>query len=531
MFARPLALLMFLAWGAYCLNASVLPLQRYWYASSAAVLVLAVVILVQNSQHMVAPLLLGYDNSAHIPGLSQVYRHSGFLYSGNLPELFTFSNYRNGYPPLQSGTWAFVMSIVHVRISGGYEVLNFFGFFFFGTALLIISLITRQWIMGLSRWFTGGFRTTLAVLVGLLIAFSQASYIFWLGYPPFLWACGIIIAIIGLITETENKSHRVFLALLGLTLVNYSYPLLSPVLVLVSVSELLKMSKTDFIYCWVRRKVISMIGLLTGALNVAVVLKSLNVRHFVMDTGGIQPIAIRNLLPILAIVISMSIVYRYSRTSLPVFVIAFLSSCANFAVLGILSQRDQGSVTYYPQKAGYLVLILGFACMGSMLGGSSRFIKPRHNQIFHVIATAAIFATLWFSVTATSDPNYAKYGFPSTTVIWDQLKHNRPNPNRDCLIHAMDITSDLNSNSNKQTILFLQDDLNTRWINGVRGRLTSATYSLSIPLGQGNQTLQEILKSWFIQYPQARLLILAPESPAGLEEWSDKIEYRQFVCV
>jgi hypothetical protein len=94
----------------------------------------------------------------------------------------------------------------------------------------------------------------------------------------------------------------------------------------------------------------------------------------------------------------------------------------------------------------------------------------------------------------------------------------------------MDLTSDLNTNSNLQTILYLNDDSGTRWINGVRGRLTEATYSLSIPVGQGKQTLPEILEGWFVLYPKARLLILAPEPPVGLEKWGGKIEYRHFAC-
>jgi hypothetical protein len=78
--------------------------------------------------------------------------------------------------------------------------------------------------------------------------------------------------------------------------------------------------------------------------------------------------------------------------------------------------------------------------------------------------------------------------------------------------------------------LYLLDDLNTRWINGVRGRLTDATYSLSIPVGQGTQTLPEILEGWFKQFPFAQLLILSPEPPTGLDKWGDKIDYRQFSC-
>ena len=529
-FARPLALLMFLAWGTYCLNSDVKPTHRYLSLSSITVLVLTVVIYFQNSRHMIAPLLWGYDNSAHIPALSQVYRHGGFLYSGNLPDLFTFSNYANGYPPLHSGTWAFIMSVVNVRISGGYEILNFYGFFFFGTALLIISLIAHQWVTGLSRWFEGRSQSIVFLVITVLIAFSQASYIFWLGYPPFLWTCGIIIAISEIIGKSKIQSQRVIICLLGLTLVNYSYPLLSPVLVLLLISELLKMSKSDFLYSWKQRKIFALIGLLAAALNIAVVLKSLNVRHYLYDNGGIQPIAIRNLIPILAIVIIMSFVFKYSLKSMPVISIAFLASTINFGVLAVLSQRDQGSVSYYPQKAGYLALILGFASMGKMLSGSSRLSKPRFANCVHLVIAASAISALWFSVRATSDLNYAKYGFMSTSMAWDQLKQNPPNAGRDCFVNAMDITSDLKSNANKQTILFMQDDLSTRWINGVRGRLTDATYSLSIPVGQGNQTLPEILESWFVQYPQAHLLILAPELPVGLEKWSDKIEFRQFNC-
>ena len=95
----------------------------------------------------------------------------------------------------------------------------------------------------------------------------------------------------------------------------------------------------------------------------------------------------------------------------------------------------------------------------------------------------------------------------------------------------MEITADLNSNSSTKTILYLQDDLSTRWINGVRGRLTDATYSLSIPVGQAFQSLTEILDTWFGLYPRVRLVVLAPEPPLGLEKWGNKIEYRQFNCV
>lgn len=531
LFARPAALLMFFLWGVHCLYTKNDDRRIGISYAGVVVLLLALVIFVQDSEHMISPLLWGYDNSAHVPALSQVFRHGGFLYSGSIPDLFTFGNYVHGYPPLQSSTWAFVMSITNIKLRGGYEILNYFGFFIFGTALLIISFIADMWTAGLARFVAGVYKKLLFLLVAILIAFSQASYIFWLGYPPFLWTCGIIIAIVRLIENLPNQSHRVLMGLLGLTLVNYSYPLLSPVLVLVLLFELSKLSRSDYAYFWTSRKIVFPFTLLVGALNVAVVLKSLNVRHYLNDDGGIQPIELRNLIPIVAIVIVMGFFYRYSLKSLPLIVFTFLASTINFGALAILSQRDQGSVSYYPQKAGYLPLILGFAAMGSMLAGSPRFVKSKPRNFVHLITAASAIAALWFSVSATTDPNYAKYGYVSTNVAWDQLRQNPPNPGRDCFVHAMEITSDLDSNSSKQTILFLQDDLSTRWINGVRGRLTDATYSLSIPVGQGTRTMPEILEGWFIQYPNARLMILAPEPPIGLEQWSDRIEYRKFACL
>jgi hypothetical protein len=528
--SRPLALAMFFAWGVYCLNSNQNTLRRHWSIPSIATLVLSVVIYLQDSHHMVAPLLMGYDNSAHVPALSQVYRHSGFLYSGSLPELFTFGNYVRGYPPLQSATSAFIMSIGNVKISGGYEILNYFGFFYFGLALLIVSLVTKYWINGSSRLLNSQYRIVGWIAIGLLVMFSQASYIFWLGFPPFLFACGITVAIVKITNGLKEQSHRVLVGVLGITLVNYSYPLLSPVLVLILLFELMKLTKEDLNYLWSHRKYVAPFILMTVVLNIAVVLKSLNVRHYFNDGGGIQPIEMRNLLPIFVLVVLVLFFSWESFKSLPVVVIAFIASCVNFGILAVFSQLDQGSISYYPQKAGYLALILGFAALGNSFDKIPRFQKPFNTKTFNLLTVLLSVGTLWFSVETTSNPTYAKYGFVSTSTVWDQVKNKTPNPGRSCFLRAMDITADLNSNSDYRTILYLQDDLGTRWINGIRGRLTDATYSISIPVGQGTQTLPEVLHGWFNQYPLARLLILAPEPPPGLDEWSDKIEFRQFAC-
>ena len=78
-FARPTAFLMFLGWGIYCLRTPINATQRVGSMLGIAVLALSIIIHIQDSHHMATLLLWGYDNSAHIPGLSQVYRHAGFL--------------------------------------------------------------------------------------------------------------------------------------------------------------------------------------------------------------------------------------------------------------------------------------------------------------------------------------------------------------------------------------------------------------------------------------------------------------------
>ena len=528
--SRPSAVLIILCWGAFCFGNTKKLKVRIFRPSTLIIGVLTIVIFLQSNYGLISPLLWGYDNSAHIPALSQVYRHGGFIYSGQLPPNFTFSNYVNGYPPLQQGTWSFLMSIANVQMSGGYEVLRYFSFFYFGTGLLTASLVAAEWsqVNFLKKNVISN--KIFVLIIALLVAFSQISYVFWMGFPPFLWTCCIILAIVKLITNESNQSYRVMLGGVGLTLVNYSYPLLSPVLVLIILLELAKMSRADFIYCWTKRYVVGAAGLTIIVLNVAVVLKSLNVRHYVDDDGGIQPIEIRNVLAIFIVILILIGISRYSLKTLPLIVIAFFASTMNFAALALLSQRDLGYVSYYPAKAGYLALILGFTCIGSMLNGSLRFKKPLVIKLFQVITTVLSISVIWFSVSATSNPNYAKYGFVSTSMVWNEIKLNPGNPGRDCFLQAMDLTSDLNLNADDRTILFQMEDVNTRWINGVRGRLIDATYSLSIPVGQAKQTLPEILEWWTVQFPNVRILILAAEPPIGLEKWSDRIEYRHFSC-
>jgi hypothetical protein len=360
--------------------------------------------------------------------------------------------------------------------------------------------------------------------VALLVTFSQISYVFWMGFPPFLWTCCIILAIVKVITDEKIQSRRVMIGIFGLTLVNYSYPLLSPVLIFVLVFELIKMSKNDYLFVWTHKKIMSVLVLIATVLNVAVVMKSLNVRHYVDDEGGIQPIDVKNFFLLVSVVTMLVIFSRLTLRTMPLIVFTFYASLINFGALALISKRSVGYVSYYPVKAGYLVIILGIAS----LGGIIRFVPKIYGRgLIHFLTILLAVGVLCFYNTNASS---SKLDFTSTQSAWKHLFHNSKDQNRECFLHAMDTTSDLNLNADNRTILFQQHDLNTRWINGIRGRLIDATYSLAIPVGQAKQSLPEILEWWTVQFPNVRILILAAEPPTGLEKWSDKIEYRHFAC-
>lgn len=528
-FAKPLAIILVFAWFVHCFRDK----QFVSYASLLrtifAIFPLAIFVTVQTEYQLINPLLRGYDNSAHLPALSQVFRHGGFIYSGNLPKDFTFSNYVNGYPPLQQSSWAFVMSLSNIQLLGGYELIRYFCFFFFGTGILAVTLILSKWssipVVNNKPLLKTAILTSLFVLLSL----SSANFILWQGFPPFLWACCIILATLNLIELQHNSVQQILIGLIGVTLVNYSYPLISPALLLVVLYEVTKLSKADISYIRTYQMRISALVLAGVAVNIPVVIKTLNVKDYLNDDGGIQPVDLLVLTLLFITVSFLLFLYRTRLNRISLHAIAFFSSIFVFAVFAFISKIESGYVSYYPAKAGYLALILGFASLGAIQIQEPT--RSGHGFRMTTIRFAAVctFAVMLVSVGRTLN---IKNEPASTHMIITDLIDAQPDPNPTtlCVQEAMKITSDLISYERNVQILYLQDDLLTRWINGVRGRLIDATYSLSISVGQGQQTLPEILDWWTVQYPDVELVILAPTMPDGLEPWIGRIEHRTFNC-
>ena len=528
--ARPLATLLFLSWAIYCYAGRPENSPLRISLSSCLVLTTSVLITIASYNQIVTPLLWGYDNSAHVPALSQVYRHHGFLYSGDLPARFSFSNYINGYPPLTTSTWAFLMSVANIRLKGGYEITKFYSFFYFGSGFLLVFLIAKNWTLKFSTSAKKIGSGLLVALVVFLISFSQISFVFWAGFPPFIWACCLILAFLILIGKQSNPLHRVALSALGLTLVNYSYPLLSPTLLTALLFEIAKLNKFDWSNIWGRkRSIVPLIGLAAG-LNLAVVLKSLNVVSYIDDVGGIQPIVYLNLLAISCVILLGLVIFKLSVRELPIQIVGFVGSGASFVILAVFSKQSQGLISYYPQKVGYLTLMLGFASLGSILGASRRLLINQWQTIQRFSFLFLSLTAIWFSWQNATNPKYAKFGFTSSSSVLNRVQNPMDDPYTSCFQDAMKLTEDLNSNADPTTIVLLRDDLRTRWINGVRGRLTDETYSISIPMGSSSLSDQSIIIDWLQMYPNSRILIMSSKMPAGVTNYADRISYREFNC-
>lgn len=532
-FGNLIPIALFLIWGVFCIRGETS--RRLPNVPIAGFLCIAVAVLVGNLStfKLITPLIWGYDNNGHIPALSAIYRHHGFIYSGTVSQYLTNTMFANGYPVGQSGTWAFVMSIVNFDISGGYEIVNVYMYFVALMTAYLVFVITRSFIPTRllnerqhHKIFLG------SIMVAIPILLSQASALIWSGFPPFVWGCILIFSILRISKLTHGVVNRLLLSGLCLVLVSYTYPLLSPVPLTSLLFLFIGIRRSDFQE--IRSNLRRLIGgavIATVAL-ILVIQKSLVVRNWVFNSGGIQPVEIFTILAIMFVVISSVVIRRFNFRNIPDELIVFVASTINFAVLSWTSINAQNEISYYPQKAGYLALTSGFVALGTVINLPSRFRVAFVRRITTSLQIIVVIGILLYSVSLARRPQHD--GIVYTRDVIEQVRNYQPSAFNECLNRAVDITSDLQTIDNKQILMIVQDgynnDLLTRWINGIRGRLNDPTYSLSIPQGQSALSVQDIIITALKLYIDTRVVIIAPQIPNGLQTWSDRIEFRYLDC-
>ena len=530
---RFLAPILFLFWCIYCLTSTKTQFKFKIRISGLLCVGFTFLIAILPIRKILSPLLWGYDNSGHVPALAAIYHHGGFIYSGRVPELFTSNMFKGGYPVGQSTSWAFVMSIVNVPVTGGYEIVRFFALFMLLMGIYLIYILTNALF---PRALLGTNRKISALIISIFLAsaviFSQVGTIFWYGYPPFVWACILIFSISKISESTNSLQHKILLDILCLVLVTYAYPILSPVPLISLLFTLCKIRTSDFLAITKKPSSLLICGGVGIVLIILVTLKSLVIRHWVFNQAWIEPVDNRTILTIVILMAAMASTSKLNHRNIPNSIVIFGASTLNYALLAYFSSQATNEITYYPQKAGYLALMSGFIALGTSINLPIASRGRIAIRVRSLLVTTLAFGILLYSASISFQPN--KFGAPTTRAIINYVKDNQTNKSWSCLYRAMDLTSDLNTIDNTQTLVLIQEgidkDLMTRWINGMRGQLNDPTYSLAIPIGQNQQSLKQIFTFWFKLYTKSKVVILAPEIPEGLGEWSDRIEFRYLDC-
>jgi hypothetical protein len=524
---------LFLLWGIYCLGSAERQFKYKLRISGILCVGLTFLIAILPIRKILAPLLWGYDNSGHVPALAAIYHHGGFIYSGRVPELFTSDMFKGGYPVGQSTSWAFIMSIVNIPLTGGYEIVRFFSLFMLLMGSYLVYILTRALF---PRTLFGTDQKIFALLISIFLAsaiiFSQVGTIFWYGYPPFIWACILIFSFSKISESTNSLTHKIMLDILGLVLVTYAYPILSPVPLISLLFTLSKIRTSDFPATTKKLPsllICSGVGLI---LIILVVLKSLVIRHWIYSQAWIEPVNNKTIIAILISVIAITSTLRLNYKAVPNSIVIFIASTINYVILAYYSSQAKSEITYYPQKAGFLALMSGVIALGAVINLPIKFKNLMALRGRALLLSFLALGILLYSANLSFQPN--KFGAPTTYTIINYLRNNQSNNSWSCLNRAMDLTSDLNSIDNTQTFVLIQkdidNDLTTRWLNGARGQLNDPTFSLAIPIGQNQQPLEQIFDFWFKLYTKSKVVILAPQIPDGLGAWSDRIEFRYLDC-
>jgi len=516
-------------WVAYCVVSAEHKPRRAPSTAALLTLGLTIVIACIDRNRVFFLLSYGYDNSANIPALAHTLRHHGFVYSGSNPADFTFINYLNGYPPLQASTWALIMSAAGVKLSGGYEILHYFAYFQFLFGFLLSGLVLRIWVgkPGTNSWIRVNAVTRALSLI--FVACSQISFIFWMGFSSLIFGCVIVLATLAWCQSLENHVGKFLTVLLGLTILNYSYPLLSPTLALAAIG-LLVVKRALLLEAMRQNRIpFTLLVSIVFATNYPVVKKTLALSSIIDDAGGIKPVSIWFLCLLVAICVAAYFLAPSKGEIDLALVLALVGSQFTFAALAILSRFERGYVSYYPQKTGYLALLIAFAFLGRIEVLHGNTVRSTHKRFLRVFTPVAI-SVLITSTLLTRTTSGVQFGFPSTLSVINDVQTGARDASVSCLQDAMRITEDIQDLNDREVILFSTDDLSTRWINAVRGRLSDATYSLAIPLDDDMDIVKHI-SDWLTQFPQTTLIILHG-SESRLEGIThSRISQRELACL
>jgi len=526
-YSNPFAFLIMSLLIVYCLKTAPTKERRITPIYLISSVLLGLFCQFSTWSRLLASLLWGYDNNANISSFAQTYRHGGFLFSGSLPPLFSFSNYYNGYPPLQAGSWSFLLASINTQLTiGSEELIRYFCFFLFGTMLTLCSIFIKN-VQAMP------FQNSVLMFLyrsGIfsLVFFSQIGFIFWAGFSSFLWAMTTLVAYLSLASNQKSHKLRVIVCILGSLITFYSYQLLAPIAITVLLFEVCRSGKQQFhelIQSWR----VWLIGSVSLALMVVFLLKSLNTTDYVFFAGGIEPLALIPLIGTVSIIALTFVFFRSQYGAYTVQISAFTAAVFLYAVLAFISKNHQDYVSYYPEKVGYSALLLGFFALFP-----TNLLPPRNFVATFIKPTRLFFGFLVLVPLILSFNNTdSKYGYFASSDAIENFDVQVPF--EICLIQAITFDHNLDAILPERTSLLLvqnfDSDLMTRWLNSINGLLSDATYSISIPHSNTTELNLDAVRIWLAQFPTSRLTVMAAEEPVNLSTLGPRVDFQPFVCL
>jgi hypothetical protein len=484
-------------------------LTRFIGINSIKSVALTLLFAIIPIRSMLKILTWGYDNSAHLPAFFQVYSHNGFVFAGNISSENTFSNYLNGYPPLQSATWA---ALVKITSLGNLDASNFLRlyFFFYISTILLTLLLTLKIIR---QTQSNSKYSRFVFFAAIFVFFSSYSNVFWSGYPSFEW--GVIQCLIWFsiyLNPNVSLKTKLITGILCSGLVFYSYQLLfPPIAVLICFLFVSTFRAGDFSASYLRK--VSLATIFALAIGLPFLRVARNTPTFVLNTGGIEPIPFLIILLLIVFLWLASFKLKTKQVSDGVKILQVLF--AYFAALAIYSQLNNGAVSYYIQKVGYLLFLFCIVFLFILLVNFDFTSKNRNPTLLSSLALS-----LGLVLVSPFLPKAFSSAFMGGTVqvaqtLLMESKGQYRNRGAECVLNSLEYSTPERSPFNVKILLpseVSSGDIESRWLNSVDMRLSDAVYELLIPIGMKFDSVSNIIDKWSVKYPDYKIIAYADET-------------------
>ena len=198
-----------------------------------------------------------------------------------------------------------------------------------------------------------------------------------------------------------------------------------------------------------------------------------------------------------------------------------------FAVLAMYSHLNNGAVSYYIQKVGYLLFLFSIVFLFVLLINFDFTSKDRNPTLMFSLALS-----LMLVLTSPFLPKAFSSAFMGGTVqvaktLLMESKGQYRNRGAECVLNSLEYSIPEKSPFYVKMLLpseVSSGDIESRWLNSIDMRLSDAVYELLIPIGIKSESVSNIIDNWSVKYPGYKIFIYADETAKteGLTESSIK---------